>query len=307
MIRPGTRQTAVACAVVCLATGPMLKAQDKPRVNAETAAKIAAAVPQEARVNPAKPRKILVLSYQSHNAGRFAGEKALEIMAERTGAFELTFVLDKNKLPEIVVPEYLSQFDAVCVNNSTGGGGKARNDKELVDNLDEYVRNGGGLIGFHSATDNRFGKVIGGFFTGHPWSMNVGVKVDDPGHALCKAFGNKGFMVTDEIYQFNKGTYTRDELHLLLSLDMAKTPPKGKREDNDYGVAWVKTHGKGRVFYSSLGHRAEIFWNPMLMQFYLDGIQFALGDIDADTTPSAKLDPQPTPALVPDEAGATPQ
>ena len=63
-------------------------------------------------------------------------------------------------------------------------------------------------------------------------------------------------------------------------------------------VAWIKTHGKGRVFYSSLGHKAEVFERPALMQFYLDGIQFALGDLDADATPSAKLNPQPEPAPV---------
>jgi type 1 glutamine amidotransferase len=273
----------------------------KPRVNEATAQKIAAAVPNKARVKPSKLHKILVLSYQSHNAGRFAGEKALELMAKNTGAFELTFVYDPKKLPEVVVPEYMSQFDAVCINNSTGGGGKATNGKELADNIDEYVTNGGALIGFHSATDNRAGKVFGGFFTGHPWSMNVGVKVDDPEHPLCQVFEGKGFMVNDEIYQFNKGTYTREKLRVLLSLDMNKTPDRGKRADKDHAVAWVKQHGKGRVFYSSLGHKQEIWWNPMLLQFYLDGIQFALGDIDGDMTPSAKLNPQPTPALVPEE------
>ena len=72
-----------------------------------------------------------------------------------------------------------------------------------------------------------------------------------------------------------------DELRVLLSLDMAKTADKGKREDKDHAVAWIKTHGKGRVFYSSLGHKTPIFENPMLMQFYLDGIQFATGDLKA--------------------------
>lgn len=284
--------------VLAICTASIGAAPDKPRVSEEAAKKIAAAIPQEARVKPAKKRKMLVLSYQSHDAGRFAGEKALEIMAERTGAFALTFVLDKDKLPEVVMPDYLAQFDAVCVNNSTGGGGKAKNGKDLVENLDAYVQGGGGLVGIHAATDNRFGAVFGGFFTGHPWSMEVGVKVDDPGHPLCKAFGKKGFMVNDEIYQFNKGAYTRDELRILLSLDMSKTPDRGQREDKDHAVAWVKTHGKGRVFYSSLGHRAEIFRSPALMQFYLDGIQFALGDLDVDTTPSAKLEEEPRAALV---------
>ena len=62
-----------------------------------------------------------------------------------------------------------------------------------------------------------------------------------------------------------------------------------KREDNDYPVAWVQQVGKGRVFYSSLGHNHHIYWNPMLLKHYLAGIQFACGDLQADTTPSAKI------------------
>ncbi len=268
----------------------------------EEVEKIRAAAPGAATVKPAKPRRMLVLSYQSHNAGRFAGEAALEILAGRTKAFTVEFVRDPKALPETVLPGRLKAYDAVCVNNSTGGGGNATNGKTLVENLDAYVRAGGGLVGIHAATDNRFGAVFGGFFCGHPWSEQVGVKVDDPGHPLCKVFGGKGFLVHDEIYQFAR-IYTRDELRVLLSLDMAKTKDKGKRKDKDNAVAWVKRHGAGRVFYCSLGHNPRIFQDPQLLRFYLDGIQYALGDLEADATPSATLDPQPVPALVPEDAG----
>jgi type 1 glutamine amidotransferase len=277
----------VLCLSVVLAVQAMA-GQQRPKVSADQLAKIQAAAPKQARVQPKKPRKMLVLSYQSHNAGRFAGEAALEIMAKQTGAFELTFCRDKNKLAEVVVPENLAKYDAVCVNNSTGGGGKAANGKTLVENISDYVAAGGGLVGFHSATDNRIGEVFGGFFTGHPWSQEVGIKIDDPDHALTKVFGGEGFMIRDEIYQFAK-IYTREKLRILLTLDMTKTPNKGKRKDQDYAVSWVKAHGKGRVFYGSLGHNPHIFWEPKLLQFYLDGIQFALGDLEADTTPSGPL------------------
>ncbi|MGB2824788.1 MAG: ThuA domain-containing protein [Phycisphaerae bacterium] len=265
----------------------------------EQVAKIKAAAPKRATAKPAKPRKMLVLSYQSHDSGRFAGEKALEIMAEQTGAFELEFVRDKAALAEAVVPEKLKQYDAVCVNNSTGGQGNAKNGKTLVENLRAYVAGGGGLVGIHAATDNKFGEVFGGFFSGHPWSENVGVKIDDPDHPLCKAFASEGFMVRDEIYQFTK-IYTREKLRVLLSLDMTKTKDKGRREDKDNAVAWVQKLGEGRIFYCSLGHNPHIFWDAKLLRFYLDGIQFALGDIEADTTPSAKLAKQPKPAGVPE-------
>ncbi|MHC4200815.1 MAG: hypothetical protein ACYSU0_12550 [Planctomycetota bacterium] len=57
----------------------------------------------------------------------------------------------------------------------------------------------------------------------------------------------------------------------------------------DYPRAWLKNHGKGRVFYSAFSHYGQNFQGPKLLRFYLDGIQFALGDLNADTTPSAKL------------------
>ncbi len=58
-----------------------------------------------------------------------------------------------------------------------------------------------------------------------------------------------------------------------------------RRDDNDFALAWVKSHGKGPVFYTSFGHRAELYWNPQMLQFYLDAIQFAAGDLEAPTSP----------------------
>jgi type 1 glutamine amidotransferase len=100
--------------------------------------------------------------------------------------------------------------------------------------------------------------------------------------------------VTDEIYQFTV-PYSRSRLRVLLSVDAAKTSiildriGMVHRSDNDFAISWVKSYGKGRVFYCALGHDHEIFWNPVILQHYLDGIQFALGDLKANTTPSAMI------------------
>ncbi len=254
----------------------------------EDLAMIRAAVPNKATARPVKPRKMLVLSYLDHDPGRFAGEKMLAIMAEKTGAFEITLVEDKKTMARIMVPEELKTFDAVCLNNSTQGMGKAVNGKTFTENLSDYVMGGGGLVGFHAATDNQMGEVFGGFFSAHPWRGQVGVKIDDPDHTLTKVFDGEGFTVNDEIYQFT-WIYSREKLRILLSLDMDKTKNKGQREDGDYAVAWVRAYGKGRVFYCSLGHNPQVFQDPKLVQFQLDGIQFALGDIKADMTPSEPL------------------
>ena len=153
-----------------------------------------------------------------------------------------------------------------------------------------WVKAGGAVVGTHAATDcsykwKEYGEMMGGFFAGHPWHMLVPLKNDDPSNPINAAFDDKGFEVTDEIYQFNRGVYSRQKQRVLLSLDRAKmeanpkTAKKGGRKDNDYAVSWVKAHGKGRVFYCSLGHRNEIFWNKTVLKHYLAGIQWAMGDL----------------------------
>ncbi|MBM4082807.1 MAG: ThuA domain-containing protein, partial [Planctomycetes bacterium] len=174
---------------------------------------------------------------------------------------------------------------------------KARDERAKKSLLD-FVAGGKGIVGIHAATDAQYqqwadyGKLMGGYFSGHPWNEVVTVKIDDPGHPVNAAFQGKSFEVADEIYQF-KDPYSREALRVLLSLDTAKTKmdkgDKIRRTDGDFAVSWVRSYGKGRVFYCSLGHRNEIFWNPTVLQHYLDGIQFAFGDLQADTTPSAAL------------------
>jgi type 1 glutamine amidotransferase len=272
--------------------------------------KITAAMPEKPRVAPAKPRKLLVYS-EAHGFRHTAcawGAKTFEIMGKKTGAFE-PVVTDDMSMFE---PDKLQEFDAVCLNNTTGDIFLPKNfaslpkdqqeaarkkEAELQKSLTDFVASGKGFIGIHAATDANYkwaeyGKMLGAYFWGHPWNEKVGIKIDDPKHPLCAAFGGKNFEITDEIYQF-KEPYSRDTLRVLLSIDTSTTNmnkgDKIRRKDNDFAVSWVKSYGKGRVFYCSLGHRNEIFSNPMVLQHYLDGIQFALGDLPADATPSTKL------------------
>lgn len=173
--------------------------------------------------------------------------------------------------------------------------------EKLRKNLMDWVKAGHGVIGSHAATDcsykwKEYGAMMGGYFAGHPWHMKVGIRNDDPTSPVNAAFGGKNFEITDEIYQFNRGVYSRYRQRTLLSLDMTKTPKKGARKDQDFAVSWVKTHGEGRVFYCSLGHRNEIFWNPQILQHYLAGIQWALGDLKGVETKPNPLPESEKPA-----------
>ena len=100
--------------------------------------------------------------------------------------------------------------------------------------------------------------------------------------------------------------YNRSRLRVLLSLDPARTNMGVKwirRTDNDFALAWVKSYGKGRVFNTSFGHRTALFWNPRLLRFYLDAIQFATGDLAAPTAPrkTAPVRNVPGTELAPDD------
>jgi type 1 glutamine amidotransferase len=109
-----------------------------------------------------------------------------------------------------------------------------------------------------------------------------------PRHPLNAAFGGKGFSILDEGYEF-KAPYSREKVRVLLNIDLGKTDNRGKRADKDYAFGWIHEYGTGRVFYSAIGHFPELYMNPAILQHYLDGIQYAIGDLKADATPSAKV------------------
>jgi type 1 glutamine amidotransferase len=283
--------------------------------SAEEIAKIRAAAPEQARVSPAQPHKLLVFSrsWGYKHTARPYGAKAIEIMAQKTGAFEAVLAEEEDTLFE---PQNLRQFDAVVLNNTNEEiflpedfaklapqeQAQARQrDEMLKKSFADFVYGGGGLVVIHAGVASfrewpEFGQIVGARFDNHPWGAGstVVLRIEEPTHPLTAAFKEPSFIVTDEIYQVTD-PYSRQNLRVLVSVDpvRSRTTPEQKelihRKDMDFAMTWVKTYGQGRVFYCALGHQHELFWNPVVLQHYLDGIQFALGDLQADATPSAKL------------------
>jgi type 1 glutamine amidotransferase len=282
-------------------------------VTAEAIARIAAALPDRAYVEAKKPRHVLIYSKTMgfRHASIETGAKAFQMLGEKTRAFTAVHSED----PSSFDADKLNQFDAIIMLNVTGdclaeskeptADQKAIHEKRK-NNLHEFVRSGKGLLGVHSATDafydwKTYGDMIGGWFTGHPWHTDVPLKVDSPNHPLTIMFdAQKGFDIKDEIYQFaprganepfgDYQPYGRDKVRVLLSLNTDKFDvSKGARTDNDYAISWARSYEKGRVFYSVLGHNDFIFYNPTVLKHYLAGIQFVLGDLEADTAPSAAV------------------
>jgi type 1 glutamine amidotransferase len=264
-------------------------------LTADEVQKIQNAVPEKPTVRPAKPRKILVFWRCEgfyHKIIPVVNE-ALKIMGRKTGAYEVTVCTDDYS---IFTPAKLRQFDAVCLNNTTHLKFDPKKTPERCKALMDFIKSGKGIVGIHAATDNFYEwpeamEMMGGKFTGHPWGSGGtwAVKIDEPDHPLTAAFKGKGFKIKDEIYRTDPPLYSRDKQFILMSLDMSDKTTRNvngfKPTDVDTGISWIKSWGKGRVFYCSLGHNDHIFWNPAVLQHYLDGIQFAFGDYKVDTKP----------------------
>jgi type 1 glutamine amidotransferase/sugar phosphate isomerase/epimerase len=268
--------------------------------------RIEEAVPAKAIVPPRKPRKLLIFDLNVNYGGHGSivpANYAFRLMGERTGAF--TTII--SRAPSVFQVEFLKQFDAVFLNNTVGN---LFTDPELRQNLVEFVYGGGGLLGVHGASVAftqwpgaiedwpEFGIMLGARGAHHRDSdEHVFIKLDDPGHPLNQVFGGQDFDYRDEFFRVHE-PYSRNRVRVLLSIDVAKTgPAQGQargdciRADNDYALAWVRGYGRGRVFYSTIAHNPWVFWDQKMLQFYLGAIQFALGDLPAPITPSARLTP----------------
>jgi type 1 glutamine amidotransferase len=297
------------CAVVAEAPGQDVAKAREP--SAEEVAKMTAAVPDRPQAAPRQPRRLLVLGDAAFHEPVPYCERALKIMAEKTGAFEAVVSAEGAWLE----PDRLNTFDAIVINNWHGFNPfvpvprrqfldapeerqaeyrkvEARRRQSLLD----FVWGGRGLVGIHGATVGynswkEWGDMIGAYYQAVLY-YEAAVRVDDPAHPVNAAFGGRGFRIADEFYEF-RAPYSRDKLRVLLSIDMRRMAGVEKvrkfgrpmRTDDDYAVSWVKSYGKGRVFVCALGHFSEVYWNRAVMRHFLDGIQFALGDLAADTTP----------------------
>jgi len=272
-----------------------VQGQDKKDKKDSAIDKVMAALPDKAPAAVKQPRKLLIFSKTAgFRHGSIAiGGKALVMMGDKTKAYTAIHTEDES----FFEPEKLKVFDAVFMLNTTGNCFKSKDgskDREemLKKSLADFVAGGKGLAGCHSATDTYhqwkdYNMMMGGTFAGHPWHTKVPVKNLQPSHPLNAAFGGMDFEITDEIYQFRADTALPSDRKFLLSLDTAKMDvSKGNRKDGLYPVSWLSTYGKGRTFYCSLGHRDEIYYNPMILKHYLAGIQYVMGDLQADATPT---------------------
>jgi type 1 glutamine amidotransferase len=265
------------------------------------------------------PKRVLVVSTTTgfRHSSIPTAERIIGELAQANGAFTVEYARvepsdpqfkgadgkpDKAKVTEAIKavlaekmsPAALAKYDGVIFANTTG-------DLPLPDSQAflDWIKAGHAFIGMHAATDTfpgfqPFTEMIGGHFRTHGPQVEVEIINQDAECPACKHLP-KTWTVFDEIYQLKD--FDRTKVHGLLSLDRLKLNAddikNNKATPGDYPIAWRKDYGKGRVFYTSLGHREDIWdatWTEkngsrknspevakQYQQHILGGIRWALG------------------------------
>jgi type 1 glutamine amidotransferase len=261
----------------------------------EVARKIEAAIPAKPYATPKKARKLLVVDTSpagmSHSTVPHANH-LLMAMGKKTGAWDTVFDNDLNNLKYPKIKEY----DAVYFNSNVG---ELFAEPAVREGLVRFVREGGGLGGIHgtpwaSRNWDEFAEIIGAKSAPHRIEQGV-MRSYDPSSPIMKPFGTKPLPFREEYYRFEHDGPARlrwEGARVLLAVDLddPKVEPRPwdgyKRPDNIYPVTWIRRYGQGRAFYCSLGHIPETFMTPEIVGHLLAGVQFMLGDLEADTTPN---------------------
>ena len=275
-------------------------------VNAQAATQTGSATPSGPK------KKLLFLTYPgvSYHLSLDPAEKAVAELGQ-TGGYEVTIdphrpksLEDKDKVDlSFITPQYLAQFDGLMMMTNGNVPFSDAQKRAIID----FVQNGKAFIGAHCATVSLYdyppyGEMLGGYFRRTiKQGAVVVLKVEDPRHPSTKMLG-PSWPVVDEFYHFakepwnpsrptenvsNPGNFhiplgfSRDKVHVLLSIDTERTDLSGLPEvtrGGDYPQAWERMAGKGRVFYTSLGHRADIWTNDPVFRAHVNGgIRWALG------------------------------
>lgn len=189
----------------------------------------------------------------------------------------------------------LDYFDAVVFFTN---GDLKMTDQQVNDLLSFVHDDGKGFVGIHTATVTltkhpEYGDMIGAYFDNHPWGITTApIIVEDPDNPAMEDF-KTGATITDEFYQM-KAPYDRSKVDVLARLDTSHldmTNPRVHRTDDDFPIAWIKRYGKGRVFYSDLGHPVAAWDDKRVEDMYLQGIRWALGEIDMKVQPHPMRSP----------------
>jgi uncharacterized protein len=233
---------------------------------------------------PANQKTVLVFSKTT--GFRHAGSiEASKVVFDKLGKENNWFVYQTEE-GAVFNPEQLAKFSTVIFNNSTG---RVLNDEQQKA-LEQYVENGGNLVGIHGSGDNSHhwdwyvNSLLGAEFSHHPLSpqfQKTDVLLDAGADSLLTKNIPKTWSQTDEWYVFLKNPretgfkiqYTINGDKIITNGNMLWIKDKNFGMGKDHPVAWTKQIGKGKTFYTSMGHEASAWQNQNFVQLIENAIQ----------------------------------
>jgi uncharacterized protein len=286
-----------------------------------------AALPDRAPAEPTRPRRVFVFC-KPQGYGGFAHSsiplvaRTIEALGAKTGAWNTVI---SYSLADWTAGN-LQGYDAVVLDSTTGtflddddATATAARRQALLD----FVRSGKGLVALHAGTDSYhslptggdplwpdFNQMIDGYFKWHwVYPTQIVMKVEDVNSPINASFTRAGrgdgprtaagpdvLSIVDEVYTYQMGSWNRSRAHVLTSIDYARMPEEvkaqepaaGKRTDADYVLSYIRKEGRGRVFVEVLGHHESVYKQRPMLEHILAGIQYAIGDLQADDSPVAR-------------------
>lgn len=226
---------------------------------------------------PSGPRARLIVV--THTAGfRHSSiplaESTLQQLGAQGGLYDVAFCRTEEDVRRMLTADGLRDAHAVFFANTTGNLGIPDMAAFLA-----WIADGHAFLGAHSASDTyhedpRYLDMIGNEFLTHGNQAEVDVVVENAAHPAVSHLGTR-FRVLDEIYRFHVNN--RGRVDMLLSLDRAPgdgLPDAG--QPGDFPLAWSRDYGTGRVFYTALGHREEVWQDARFREHLLGALRWAL-------------------------------
>jgi len=196
-------------------------------------------------------------------------EQVISSISDQTGRFTVVFARTEEEMLLALMPERLNDIRLVMFVNTTGEVGIAGREGLL-----RWISEGGSFIGAHSAADTwhespEYIEMLGGEFETHPAETNVSVMVDDRDHPATAGLESP-HRLFEEIYLFRN--FHLEQVRMLLSL---RASPENA-QPGFFPLSWFRTYGRGRVLYTALGHRSDVWTSPWFEQHLTGAILWAL-------------------------------
>lgn len=202
-----------------------------------------------------------------HHNSIIAGTRAITKLGSRNN-FDVTCTDD----PEKFTDKNLQLYKAVIFLNTTGNVLNSLQQKAF----ENYMKNGGGFMGIHSAADTEYdwpwyGKLVGAYFKSHPAIQNASLNVFNSEHISTKHLP-KQWLRKDEWYNFK---FLANDLKVLITID--ESSYRGGENGKFHPICWYHNYAGGKAFYTALGHTKKSYSDPLFLNHLLGGIKFVIG------------------------------